>query len=199
MAPILPVTVSQGTSVRFLKRRGAPAIVCTKSSKQFGTEAYGFMHVLGASKLGFLSQARKRATCGPRGSDVVWMLIHRFAPLLTDVRLEQGDPEGLVPLYLLWDGHRAHGTKAVRAWLKDHNIRVVDWPPRSSDLNMIEQCWGVLNRHVSPYGHKSRAAFQQAMQDAWSEHVVKDCASYCRAMTGRCKQVLANAGGSSEV
>lgn len=41
-----------------------------------------------------------------------------------------------------------HMSKDTRSWLNDNQVQVMDWPTTSSDLNLIENLWGLLARHV---------------------------------------------------
>ena len=45
--------------------------------------------------------------------------------------------------------HRAHTTEA---WMQDHQVEVLPWPPRSPDLNPIENVWGKLSQYVYAEG-----------------------------------------------
>ena len=47
---------------------------------------------------------------------------------------------------LVLDNHRAHHAKAVTAWLAEKQYVVLFLPPYSSDLNPIEQIWGIMKR-----------------------------------------------------
>ena len=39
--------------------------------------------------------------------------------------------------------HTAHSTKK---WLKDNNIKTLEWPPQSPDLSPIEHIWNEVDR-----------------------------------------------------
>ncbi len=42
----------------------------------------------------------------------------------------------------------AHTAKSTKSWLKDHGVGVLDWPANSSDLNHIENLWGIVKRKM---------------------------------------------------
>ena len=42
--------------------------------------------------------------------------------------------------------HTAHNTKT---WRRDQNIYMLDWPSYSSDLNPIENIWGLLKDNLN--------------------------------------------------
>ena len=51
-------------------------------------------------------------------------------------------------IQLLHDGAPAHLARATTAYLNANNVNVVNFPPKSPDLNIIENIWGELNRRV---------------------------------------------------
>lgn len=46
------------------------------------------------------------------------------------------------------DNARIHTSRETKTWLSDNNIEVMEWPACSSDLNPIENLWGILVRTV---------------------------------------------------
>ena len=48
-------------------------------------------------------------------------------------------------MQLLQDGAPAHRARATTAYLNANNVNVVDFPPKSPDLNIIENIWDELN------------------------------------------------------
>ena len=47
-----------------------------------------------------------------------------------------------------------HTAKATRKWQTDQNIKRMDWPSLSSDLNPIERLWSVLSQKVYANGRQ---------------------------------------------
>ncbi len=42
----------------------------------------------------------------------------------------------------------AHTAKGTKSWFNDHGVTVLDWPANSSDLNLIENLWGIVKRKM---------------------------------------------------
>ena len=42
-----------------------------------------------------------------------------------------------------------HKAKSVTEWFEENNIKILQWPARSPDLNPIEIVWTVLDRELS--------------------------------------------------
>ena len=55
-------------------------------------------------------------------------------------------------MQLLHNGALAHRARATTAYLNAKNVNVVDFPPKSPDLNIIENISDELNRHVRRTG-----------------------------------------------
>ena len=64
-----------------------------------------------------------------------------------------------------------HTSKVVIDWFKEQNIKILEWPSLSPDLNIIENMWGELSRRV--YGHgkqySSKSELKAAIIDNWDE------------------------------
>jgi len=80
------------------------------------------------------------------------------------------------PLLFQQDNATCHRTKEVQAVLQDNRIPILDWPPNSPDLNLIENLWAEVGKRLRDYPrskvHEMRAATEEiiAALNAEEEH-----------------------------
>ena len=55
--------------------------------------------------------------------------------------------------WFMQDGAPAHSATNIKQYLKRKRIRELKWPPKSHDLNPIENLWGIVRRQM-PMGHR---------------------------------------------
>lgn len=65
------------------------------------------------------------------------------------------------------DNDLKHTAKSVKKWLGDHEIKVLNWPAMSPDLNPIENLWNEVERKLSGQKFPNSDALFIAVQEAW--------------------------------
>lgn len=95
------------------------------------------------------------------------------------------------------DGASCHRSQATRSWLRRSNIDVLDWPPYSPDMNIIENLWGIMARKVYPDGkvYLSLDALEAACRNCWSEITQDYITSLFDSMPRRINELVQSKGG----
>ena len=66
------------------------------------------------------------------------------------------------------DNATPHRCQTVRQFLESSNIRRIDWPARSTDLNPMEHMWDELGRRVRQRGPTSLARLATVLKEEWN-------------------------------
>lgn len=62
------------------------------------------------------------------------------------------------------DNAPVHTSEKCKKWFRDNNIKLIDWPAHSPDMNPIENLWGILARDVYKNGRQFENVEQLKMQ-----------------------------------
>ena len=90
---------------------------------------------------------------------------------------------------LMQDGARAHTSRVTTRFLEDSGIQVMDWPPRSPELNnCIEHLWHLIGRRLLNRQHQPQTL--QELEDAFLEEWRVIPQETIRSMSRRCQGVV---------
>jgi hypothetical protein len=95
------------------------------------------------------------------------------------------------------DNAPCHKASTVQQFLMNNDIRTLDWPPYSPDLNCIENLWACLKRkvHSSPIANKQQLI--EVATNIWeNDDDIRDCClSLIQSMPQRVQKCIASRGG----
>jgi hypothetical protein len=92
------------------------------------------------------------------------------------------------------DGARVHTAGKCVKYLASKGVATLDWPPRSPDLNPIENLWGVLQKSVSDRGPRSVADLTQFVKEEWEAITQQDVDKFVLSFTSRTVRVVQRKG-----
>lgn len=101
---------------------------------------------------------------------------------------------------LMHDGASVHRSKHTQDWLDSNDIHVLDWPAKSPDLNLIENCWGQLARSVYKDGRQFEDVddLGDAVQQAWLNIDVQYIKKLYKSLPNRLISVVDKKGGHTD-
>ncbi|KAJ8876178.1 hypothetical protein PR048_024087 [Dryococelus australis] len=100
---------------------------------------------------------------------------------------------GIDPCYFQDDNARCPVSRATVQWYADNNVRRLDWPAQSPDLNPIKHHWDELDRRVRARQArpKSIAQLMEWLQEEWRRIPVDVLQTLVESMPDRVAAVLA--------
>ena len=92
-----------------------------------------------------------------------------------------------------------HTSKKGQRWLLDNNIRLLDWPPQSPDINPLEHLWGHLKQHLK-YDTPPKGVHElwERLVKEWNAISPDVCQKLIESMPGRIQAVLKAKGGHTK-
>jgi transposase len=95
------------------------------------------------------------------------------------------------------DNARPHIANVVRQELVAANINVLEWPPRSPDLNPIEHLWDNLDRKIRALENPPRTLHELSirLQEVWTAIHQEEVAALIQSMPSRIADCIKARGG----
>jgi len=98
------------------------------------------------------------------------------------------------------DNDAKHTSKLARNWFNEKEIRLLEWPAQSPDLNPIEHLWQHLKRQLAMYENEPAGIHElwERVEDEWSKIPVQVCIDLINSMPRRVAAVLKAKGGHTK-
>ena len=97
--------------------------------------------------------------------------------------------------HFLQDNDPKHKSRLVQAWLHNHGVACIDFPPYSPDLNPIENLWNYLARRVEAKQAETMEQLQEVVAEEWAAVPLEFIRTLAHSMPARCQAVI-NANGN---
>jgi transposase len=122
-----------------------------------------------------------------------------YTTILKEDYLDTLDWYALTPKETIFqhDNDPKHKAKLTQAWLKDHEIAVLDWPAQSPDLNPIEHLWNEVERRLKqhPEPPTRQSELWEKLEEVWNGIEADVCLKLINTMPERIMDVIKAKGG----
>jgi len=79
-----------------------------------------------------------------------------------------------------YDNAPIHTARIIKQWITDQNVKLLEWPPYSPDINIIENIWGLLSRGMYEKGRQfsDTETLVEAIKKAWATISLNEIKKY---------------------
>lgn len=88
------------------------------------------------------------------------------------------------------DNASPHYTAEVNTWMHNHGVHIMEFPPRSPDLNPIENIWHVLKYRVEHRNPRTGEELEQFLGVEYEAISAEECATLAHSMPARLQQCM---------
>ena len=124
---------------------------------------------------------------------VKWTNIDTLTPLLFSAH--QGHFFGNEPEWMFQqDNAPCHKAKSITEWFEQNNIKILQRPARSPDLNPIEDIWTVLDRKLTKEAVTSAEDLREILKELFNGLTVSNRSKLFDSIRRRCTLCIKNRG-----
>lgn len=107
---------------------------------------------------------------------------------------------GPIPWTFQHDNAPIHTARAIKSWIQSQNVELMQWPPYSPDLNIVENVWAWMTRKVYENGRQydDKNSLIKAINEVWSEISLDYLKSLYDSLPNRIFEVISNKGGCTK-
>ena len=128
-----------------------------------------------------------------------WMDAEQYVAILEGELLQSMEDSGIPTDKVIFqqDNDPKHISRRAKIWFEEHNIKLLDWPAQSPDLNPIEHTWGHLKKCLSGYERASTGVHQlwDRVVVEWGKISVEEYQKWIESMPRRIQAVIKAKGG----
>jgi hypothetical protein len=121
---------------------------------------------------------------------------HSYVKTLEEFLLPSIEENRMQSTIFQQDNAAIHTAHLTRSWLLFRNIKVMQWPAHSPDLNPIENVWGLLARRVYAEARvfHSTQELKASILHEWENFEISIVQNLITSMSHRCIGVIKNNG-----
>ena len=92
------------------------------------------------------------------------------------------------------DNSSVHKSRISRDFKERKQVRCIDWPPNSPDLNPIENLWGVLKQRIMVNAPKTIQEVENMIYSQWETFDPEFLSKFTKSVKKRCDMMIASGG-----
>lgn len=96
------------------------------------------------------------------------------------------------------DNDPKHTSHVARQWLIYNCKTVLDVPPQSPDINVIENLWDTLGKNVRNYNISSKKDLENALKEEWAKINPEYTKKLVESVPNRLRAVISAKGGPTK-
>jgi len=83
----------------------------------------------------------------------------------------------------------------VKEQIRNLKINMLEWPPNSPDINVIEELWSIIDKRLALKSINTKEELQKCLQEEWDEISITLCQALVDSMPERIEKCLKAKGG----
>ena len=98
------------------------------------------------------------------------------------------------------DGASIHRSYQTKQWLEENDVKILQWPAKSPDLNPIENLWGVMVRRVYHGCRQFRTVtdLDEVVMETWFDLGQEYLDKLIESLPRRVREVIRKHGGPTK-
>jgi len=121
-----------------------------------------------------------------------------YGQILMDNIPQVKDVLGIRAAYIVEDGARIHSTPEVLDIKEFLNLRDLNLPPYSPDLNVIESAWNILKMRITERGPETLEELVAVALEEWDQITLEEIRNLFYSMPHRLSDVIDRGGGHTK-
>ena len=122
----------------------------------------------------------------------------RYVNILSNNLLQSADKMQLGSFIFQQDNDPKHTSKVASKFVVKNNIKKLEWPPQSPDLNPIKNLWTLLDEHIPSSARTNKESFWEAVQQTWYTFPINILENLVESMPKRLQAVIDSNGGPTK-
>lgn len=119
-----------------------------------------------------------------------------YRDIMQNVMLPYAEWEMPLRFIFQQDNDPKHSSQIVQEWFQENNVRVLQWPAQSPDLNPIENLWEEVERGIRTQLFPNKQSLVNKINEVWTNLPENTFQKLIDSMPRRCRQVIHNNGYS---